>query len=1390
MRHSSQKLAGLAGYVVAILCLGAPLSALADDPAPDNAATFQQDIRPLLHDYCLKCHSTDEQKGDLDLERFTSLGEINKSPKVWQSVAEHLTDNEMPPKGKPQMSAEQKAQLTTWLGNTLDALALAHAGDPGPVVLRRLSNAEYTYTIRDLTGIASLDPVHEFPADGAAGEGFTNTGQSLVMSPSLVTKYLAAAKDVASHAVLLPDGLHFSAGTTRRDWTEEILAKIRGHYAEYSSAGGATSVNLQGIKFETNGGGRLPVEKYLAATLEEREALTSGTRSVDAVATERKLSPKYLGILWKALHDDEPSLLLSALRAEWRTAQPSDVGRLAAQIGDWQKVLWKFNSVGQIGKAGSAKTWQEPVSPVVARQEIRVKLPPSPDGKPVQLFLAVNPYSEASQHDIAVWERPRLVKPGQPDLLLHDLRQVSDELAARRARLFSSTAKCLDAATEASVSEKINLSQIARQYDVDEESLAAWFEYLGIGSPNSGIATYLTQKIPKAGTYDFIKGWGGGEALSFVANSSDQTVRIPGTMKPHGIAMHPMPKIRAAVGWRSPINGNVVIDAKIQRAHLDCGAGITWALQLRHGAVRQQLAAGEAKGGEVIPVKTAGEIRVQQGDLVSILIGPRNGDHTCGLTAVDLVITSQGENTREWNLAADVAPNPLAGNPHADHFGNPAVWHFYSEPDKGGDVAPTLPDGSLLTQWQSAVTITEKQRLAEQLQTFLTAPQRTDAAGSDASVRKQLIALIGRRLMASPIGTALAGNSKDNHNAAFGIDPAMFGKRPDGSAIDPANLSVRAPSTIEVSLPSELAEGCEFVTTATLDHETGMEGAVQMQALAARPDAGANSALSLTTPVIALDNSAARQKVEASFAAFRDLFPAALCYAKIVPVDEVITLILHYREDDQLMRLMLDEKQKAELDRLWDELHYVSHDALTMVDAFEQIWQFATQDGDPKVFIPMREPNKQHAAEFRQRLLDTEPRHLDAALRFAEGAYRRPLADVEKAELRGLYAKLRAQELPHEDAIRLVLARVLVAPAFLYHAEKPGPGTGQAPVNDWELANRLSYFLWSSAPDDELRAAAASGTLHTNRVLLAQTRRMLRDPHMRRMATEFGCAWLHIHDFDESNEKSEKEFPAFTALRGDMYEESIRFFTDFFQNDRSILDLLGADYTYLNEAMATHYGIPGVSGSEWRLVAGVRKYSRGGILTQATTLSKQSGASRTSPILRGSWIVETLLGEKLPKPPKDVPRLPEDEATQDLTVRQLTQRHTSDERCSGCHARFDAFGFVLENFDAIGRFRERDAGKRPLDTVATVKDGTQLHGLDGLRDYLMNQRRDVFLHQFCRKLLGYSLGRSVQLSDEPLLKEIQINLAKTDCHIGTAIEMIVQSHQFREIRGHDAPLEE
>lgn len=1356
------------------LALFAELVATGQAPA---GVAFETGIRPLLKQYCLACHSTAQHRGDVDLERFASLADASRAPRVWQKVVEQITVGEMPPKAMPQPSSAERARLLGWADGVLQTVARAHAGDPGPVVLRRLNNAEYTFTIRDLTDVATLAPASEFPADGAAGEGFMNTGGALSMSPSLVTKYLDAGKGIASHAVLLPDGIRFSPMSSRRDWTNEILADIRKFYAAFTEAGGAETVTQQGIALDKNRGGGLPLRKYLTASLSLRGAVPTG--GIDGVARKNGLSPKYLTALVTLLKSARPSPVLDGLRARWRSGSAADIDAMLQEIERWQSTLWKFSSVGHIGKEGGPKAWMEPVNPVVDRQEFRVKLAPPAQGNEVTIYLTAHDAGDGQTGDAVVWQEPKLAIPGRAPVLLRDLRGFVDELTARRERVFAATGQSLLAAEEASADP----ADLARRFNVDAESLQAWFGFLGVRSSAGFKLDLLTKQIAKTGTFDFVQGWGSAQTPMVLANSSGQHVRIPGNMKPRGVVLHPSTTLQAGVGWRSPVAAALRVEGTITRAHAECGNGVTWSLELRRGNTRSRLASGEARGAAAVAIGPFERVRVQPGDLLSILLGPREGNNSCDLTDVDFRLTSAGA---QWSLSADVAGNVLAGNPHADGAGRAGIWHFYTEPVAGANSETVLPAGSLLARWQAAEQPDERRELAESLQKLLTAAA-PPAEGPDAALYRQLTSLAGPLFIGPMTSTASASKS------TWGLDAAAFG---NGTA----DVHVRAPSVVAVRLPADLVANSEFVTTGTLDKTSGAEGSVQLEVLTMKPSARSgllptattvgdakgtwtsnNQIISYGMPVVVGTQSAARKRVETVFEEFRGMFPAALCYTKIVPVDEVVTLTLFHREDDHLARLILNEKQKAELDRLWDELHYVSLDALTLVDVFEQLWQYATQDADPSKFEPLRQPILVRAAAFRRRLTESEPRHLDAVVAFADRAYRRPLRDDEKSQLRSLYQRLRDQGLPHEDAIRLMLARVLVAPEFLYRSEKPPAGNRAAPVGDYELANRLSYFLWSSQPDAELRAAAAAGKLRSPAGLQAQAQRMLRDGRVRRLATEFGTAWLHVHDFETLDEKSERHFPTFRDLRGDMYEEPIRFFVDLFANNGSVLSVLDANYTFLNEALAKHYGIPGVAGPEWRRVEGVKQYSRGGILGQAAVLAKQSGASRTSPILRGNWILEVLLGEKLPRPPKDVPQLPAEVDTASMTVRELTEKHTSDARCSGCHARIDPFGYTLERFDAIGRLRE----DRAINDRATVKDGSDLQGPEGLRSYLLTKGKDAFVRQFCRKLLGYALGRAVQLSDEPLLTEMQARLAATGYRAGTVVDMIVASRQFREIRGRD-----
>ena len=1399
----------------------------------DLERQYGEQTHPILKQYCLNCHSTQKQDGELDLQRFATVSEVRRDPQVWQKVAEMLDNGEMPPADSEQPSDEQRKQLRTWVEAYLNAEALANAGDPGPIVLRRLSNAEYTYTIQDLTGVDSLDPTREFPVDGAAGEGFTNTGSAQGMSPSLVEKYLDTAKEVAEHAVLLPDGIRFSPHTSQRDHTDDLLAAIQAFYRQFTEDGGGSSVDLQGIKFDTNQGGIMPIEKYLAATLQERVALRAGDKTIEQVADERELNARYLETLWKELSapvstgfaaHGAPWSPLAAFRKLWYQAEPNDAPRLAAEITKAQKALWKFNPVGQIGREGGAKSWMEPVSPLVTRQEFRLKVPKvesiepelaegqrDADGKPTpfkypfttsSICFSAYDLGDGNAQDFVVWHRPRFEFPpgtdGEvpPPILLRDAHDIASAVRSLQIAQLPRTPLYLDAVAKlyaaaqqpSTATAPPSLEEIAAADKLNPALLAAWDKYVGLRKRASReITGHFTTKVVSVHGYDAINGWGLTETPSLLTNRSNEPITLLTlTVPARGVTVHPSPTQESIVAWQSPIEGRVKIAGLVADADDKCGNGAAWRLELRSEAGTSVLAEGIFDSGQsqsfASPsTENADPISVHNGDVLALIVNARDGNHSCDTTHVELKLSQVDGDQRAWDLASDVVDRVLDSNPLPDSLGNDGVWHLCAGINGGEQpkVSETIPPGSSLAKWRAAVV---DGRPADELQRLALAVQQTVPAATAEKAKHFTEAEIALRQQVrsirGPIDWLAIGRKIFAEKPARQDRDSAFGKHPDGSRIDETDLCEQAGAahlTIWGAI-NELVAGTDFVVEADLHAATGREGSVLLTVYL---DEGKPQFRDIAPSILVGSDEAVRQRLEKSIAEFRDLFPPALCYARIVPVDEVVTLTLFYREDDHLQRLMLDDQQITELDRLWDELYYVSHEPLKLVVSLEQLTQFATQDRQDLVpqFTALKEPIGQRAAKFSERLVDTQPAHLKAVLEFADRAWRRQLTEAEQQSLRDLYQTLRETEIPHEEAIRLTLARTLASPAFLYRREKPGPGNTASPVSDVELASRLSYFLWSSLPDHELRRTAEAGELTSDEVLDLQTRRMLADPRTRRLAIQFACQWLHVRNFDRDAEKNEKLYPEFAELRDDMYEETVRFFEDMFRNDGSILNMLDADHTFVNQALAQHYGIVGVHGNQWRRVEQIKARGRGGLLGMATVLASQSGASRTSPILRGNWVYETLLGQRLPRPPAGVPVLP-DEPPQGLTARQLIEQHSSVEACARCHLKIDPFGFALEQYDAVGRLRPV-----AVDTATTLVEGQRIDGIDDLRNYLLNERRDDIVRQFCRKLLGYSLGREIQLSDQPHLDTMMSELEKNDYRFSVAVEAIVRSDQFRTIRG-------
>jgi Protein of unknown function (DUF1592)/Protein of unknown function (DUF1588)/Protein of unknown function (DUF1585)/Protein of unknown function (DUF1595) len=757
-------------------------------------------------------------------------------------------------------------------------------------------------------------------------------------------------------------------------------------------------------------------------------------------------------------------------------------------------------------------------------------------------------------------------------------------------------------------------------------------------------------------------------------------------------------------------------------------------------------------------------------------VDARDANHVCDMTEVGFAVAEAEKPGRSWDLAGDVWSNVQSGNPHADKHGNADTWSFVRGPSKGrtsAAAAPGIPADSVLGRWRLAAADPARQAdadaLAKEAEKLLTGARPADEKNPDRVVYDRLVTGDGP-LFAGVDVTRLARPRPTGRT--FGLPRERFGT---GDSI-----TMAADARVEVRLPVALFVGRDFVVDARLDGPAG-DRLVRVRAATTPPGSRWDG------PVLAAATGAGYRALTRGHADFRRVFPLYTCFPIVVPTDEVVTLKMFHREDDPLVRMLLNEEQARRLDRLWAEQRFISRQPAAEYAYLPQFMGFTTQD-TPKefqqFFIDRKPLFKKHAEEFEAEEAAAVPKQLDALVKFADRAYRRPLTDSERGQLLGLYDGLRKKGVTHEEAFRGVLSRVFVAPSFLFHVEQAPPGKEARPVNDYELASRLSYFLWSSMPDDELRRLAAEGKLRDPAVLAAQAQRMLADPRVRSLAIEFGTQWIHVRGFEDMKEKNETLFPTFDAtLRKAIAEESIQFFHDLFREDRPVTAILDADYTYLNETLAKHYAIPGVAGPEWRRVDGVKKYGRGGILGLASVQAKEAGASRTSPVLRGNWVVETLLGEKLPKPPPNVPQLPESETGTNLTMRQLTERHTREESCAVCHVRIDPFGFAFEKYDPIGRYREKDAAGLPVDTHSKLKDGTEFEGIDGLRTYLLTKKRDVIVRLFCKRLLGYALGRAFTLSDQPLVDEMTAGLTKPDGRVRSAVLTIVRSPQFRMIRG-------
>jgi hypothetical protein len=1034
----------LLGILVTPARTGAQKPAPVSDPGLERR--FAQTVRPFVEEYCAGCHGGAEPEAQFDLRSFKTLSSVLEDLPHWMLLMERLTDREMPPDSEPQPEAKLRQQVIDWVKAVRANELRKHAGDPGPVLARRLSNAEYNYTIRDLTGV-DLRPTKEFPVDPANQAGFDNTGESLTMSPALFNKYLLAAREVADHMALTPDGFIFAPGLVLAETDRDQFAIKRivdfyrsqpTDYADYFEA---------------------------AWRYKHRVALGNPAATLTSVARSEKVSPKYLPLIWRIVGE---------------SVVPSHAG--VVEVGPIAKLqaMWK-------------------ALPAPASRTLSIK-----------------------------------------------------EAETLRAR-------CVEMRDFVVRIRKNTSMQFTAPEVGGPPAPAGYPTVAGRGAGGGGRRGGLPAASQPLLTWKYTQ-----------FNTHRRTFD-PGALRNDTDAPEQPPEIPRYAG-------------------LHAEASVRWAAVMK----------------------------------------------TAQLADADLVVPARERARYEESFArfADVFPDTFYVSERGKFF-----------PDNSADAGRLLSAG---------------------------------------------------------------------YHSVMG----------------------------------------------------------------------------------------------------------------------------HWRDDDPLVELILDDKGKKELDKLWTEFDfYASHTARTFIQYYfnqsGEVLGGGAEAGRPRpvgkevtdssVIAGIRDqyialanasgntiaaawmPHHFDRIDATLRSLEkmraaAEPVQLEALATFAARAYRRPLTKAERDGLLAYYQKLRTQSaLSHEDAMRDAVASILISPLFLYRVDLQDPARGLTnsasshaaiPLSGYELASRLSYFLWSSMPDQELLNHAATGDLLRRDVLIAQTRRMLKDPRSRGLATEFAANWLDSRHFETHNSVDRERFPNFTNdLREAMFEEPIRLVEEVVRNNRSVLDLLYGNYTFVNPVLANHYGIPGVTGKkdDWVRVDDAGKYERGGLLPMAVFLTQSSPGLRTSPVKRGFWVVRRLLGEVIPPPPATVPELPQDEAKTDAPLRDVLAQHRSNPQCAGCHARFDVFGLVMEGYGPVGETRTKDLAGRVIDASATFPGAFQGSGFRGVQAYIKAKRQQDFLDNISRKLLSYSLSRSLRLSDDPVVAQMKTRMSATGYRFGSLVETIVTSRQFLNRRRPESP---
>jgi len=691
-----------------------------------------------------------------------------------------------------------------------------------------------------------------------------------------------------------------------------------------------------------------------------------------------------------------------------------------------------------------------------------------------------------------------------------------------------------------------------------------------------------------------------------------------------------------------------------------------------------------------------------------------------------------------------------------------------------------------------------------------------------------------------------------------------FGKDLDGKPIDEDSFVLRTPCEIELQISQTMAVELDrknLLLPCVLDELKSPGGSVLIQCFRAKSDRRTphGPQVHLIYP-----NGSAAKRISRSSELFCKTFPNRFYYSDR---NRGLAAGFHlvegfFRDDQPLVDKVLSDSETKDLNRLWRELDFITNSAETLLRGFvwferserevlhdksfdflrpespdltttETLLKFERlymkkmgvaikPDLTPSGLLQPEKPSERFTMihRFFEQIrvgLDRQNRLRQSAEKkalvdlmvIAERAFQRKLLKKDRDSLLSLYEKSRASGQSIESSLRGVMIAILMSPDFIYRYRVTSAGKATALLSSHEFASRLSYFLWSTLPDTQLRSLADADQfspkdLESSQLILKQSRRMLKNDHVEDFCREFFGHWFRYHNFLEKENINTKDFPQFDMkLRESMCEEPTRFAKDIIQNDLSILNFLNADHTFVNSTLAKHYGgkilesyrkqlsKKGEAESDprqvWEKIEGIRSEDRGGILGMAVILTTSSSGSRTSPVKRGFWVARHLLGQHFPPPPEDVPELPKSEKESTKTIRELLKEHAAHQQCAMCHKHFDFLGLSMEGFDPIGRRRTKDLAGRVVDNSWDLREETN-RGMSRLIEFVEKERKQQFVKLFCRKLLGYALGRSVTLSDRSLLEKMEKKLRENGYRFSAAVETIVLSPQFTTIRQRDFTL--